>query len=128
MSCNTLTCNAVLYYSNIIENITNKTINLDIIKTYCPDDYYHLSNMCNKISNIKDKTSNNYMLSVRLFTYLRLNAFKKAIDIKFSKMTEEQLNVYLLLENPNITNNINPNFDLSESLYISEAELDLYLS
>jgi hypothetical protein len=128
MSGNSLTCQSIQKYTNSLHSNIIKVINVSIIKEYLPEDYLTLCNMYNAINKIQNKYSPNYLLSINSFNYYKLNIFKKAINIKFNKMTKEQLNTYLLLENSSITNELDPYFNLNTCLDMSEDELDLYLN
>ena len=92
MSGNKLTCDSIEQYTTDMYNNVNKNVILNIIKDYNPEDYKQLSIMYNTINKIVNKNSKEYLINVRIFNYIKLNAFKKALDIKFNEMTKEELN------------------------------------
>ena len=128
MSGNNLTSQCIENYTNNLYTNIIKVININIIKEYVPEDYLALYNMCNAINKIQNKSSKNYLLSINSFNYFKLNIFKKAINIKFNKMTKEELNTYLLLETSSITNKLDPYFNLNTCLDMTEDKLDIYLN
>jgi hypothetical protein len=92
MSGNKLTCDSIEQYTTDMYNNVNKNVILNIIKDYNPEDYKQLSIMYNTINKIVNKNSKEYLINARIFNYIKLNAFKKALDIKFNEMTKEELN------------------------------------
>jgi hypothetical protein len=131
MSGSTLTCETIERYTTHLHYHINNLINDCIIKVYCPDEYYMLYQMYKELTTMKasgDKNYMNFLLKYRSFIYFKFNLFKKAIEIKFNEMSNEQLNTYLLLENPHVTSGIDPNHDINSISDMSLEELDIYLN